>query len=104
MEWYHRIFLVLKITFIILYTLTKFGFFSNEPELEYVIEDIIKLMVAIFCLYLFWPFRSKFQIKKHDRYFGFSAGIFMLISMKIFKKIFKKNNYVYNLINILQNN
>lgn len=100
MEWYHRVFLGLKITFVILYILTKIRFFSFEPEIEYVLEDIIKLMVAIFCLYLFWPFRSKFQIKKHDRYFGFSAGVFMLISMKIFKK----NNYFYNLINILQNN
>jgi hypothetical protein len=99
MEWYHKVFLFLKIIFIILFILTKFHIFYTEPEIEYIIEDIIKLMVCIFCLYLFWPFRSNYQIKKHDRYFGFSAGVFLIISMKIFKK----NNYIYNLLNILQN-
>ena len=98
MEWYHKVFIALKITFVFLYVLTKFHFFSNEPEIEYFIEDLIKLMVSIFCLYLFWPFRSKYQIKKHDRYFGFSAGVFMLISMKVFNK----HNYIYNLLNIFQ--
>ena len=99
MEWYHKVFLVLKVAFVSLYVLTKFHIFSSEPEIEYIIEDIIKLMVCIFCLYLFWPFRSKYQIKKHDRYFGFSAGVFMLISMKIFNK----NSYINTLMNVIQN-
>ena len=98
MEWYHKVFLVLKVAFVSV-CINKISYFSSEPEIEYIIEDIIKLMVCIFCLYLFWPFRSKYQIKKHDRYFGFSAGVFMLISMKIFNR----NNYINSLINIIQN-
>ena len=99
MEWYHKIFIVLKITLIVFYILTKLHIISNEVEVEYLIEDSLKIMVCIFCLYLFWPFRSKYQIKKHDRYFGFSAGVFMLISLKIFNK----NNYFFTLINIIKN-
>ena len=99
MNWYHKIFIVLKTTLIFFYILTKLHILSNEPEIEYLIEDSIKIMVCIFCLYLFWPFRSKYQIKKHDRYFGFSAGIFMLISLKIFNK----NNYFFTLINMIKN-
>tara|TARA_Y100000591_G_C21565658_1_gene560840 strand:- start:91 stop:477 length:387 start_codon:yes stop_codon:yes gene_type:complete len=99
MEWYHKIFIVLKITLIVFYILTKLHIISNEVEVEYLIEDSLKIMVCIFCLYLFWPFRSKYQIKKHDRYFGFSAGVFMLISLKIFNK----NNYFFTLINMIKN-
>ena len=95
MKWYHKVFLILKITFIILYLLSKFKILSSQPEIEFLIEDTIKIMVTIFCLYIFWPFRSKYQIKKHDRYFGFSAGIFLLISMKVFSPY----NYLYNLYN-----
>lgn len=90
MEWYHKLYLLLKISFIVIYILVRARFFKTEPEIEYLIEDIIKVMVTFFCLYIFWPFRQKYQIKKHDRYFGFSAGIFLLISAKIFKS----NNYV----------
>ena len=90
MEWYHKLFLFLKLSFVLIYILVRVKFFKTEPEIEYLIEDIIKVMVTFFCLYIFWPFRQKYQIKKHDRYFGFSAGIFLLISAKLFKS----NNYV----------
>ena len=66
MEWYHKIFLILKILFIFFYVITKFVVIPYHIEIEYVIEDMIKLMVCIFSLYLFWPFRSKYQIKKHN--------------------------------------
>ena len=99
MKWYHKFFIILKITFILLYVLGKFKFLSIQPEFEYLIEDTIKLMVTIFSLYIFWPFRSKYQIKKHDRYFGFSAGIFLLISMKAFSPY----SYLDNLYNYFNN-
>ena len=95
MEWYHKLFLLLKVSFIVIYFLVRVKIFKTEPEIEFLIEDIIKVMVTFFCLYIFWPFRQKYQIKKHDRYFGFSAGIFLLISAKIFKS----NNYV----NVIRN-
>lgn len=95
MEWYHKLFLLLKVSFVAIYVLVRVKFFKTEPEIEFLIEDIIKVMVTFFCLYIFWPFRQKYQIKKHDRYFGFSAGIFLLISAKIFKS----NNYV----NVIRN-
>jgi len=95
MKWYHKTFLILKLIFIVIYLLTKFKILFNEPEIEYLVEDTIKIMVTIFCLYIFWPFRSKYQIKKHDRYFGFSAGIFLLISLKALSPY----NYLHNLYN-----
>ena len=95
MEWYHKLYLFLKISFLVIYILVRAKFLKTEPEIEFLIEDVIKIMVTFFCLYIFWPFRQKYQIKKHDRYFGFSAGVFLLISAKIFKS----NNY----INVIRN-
>jgi len=96
MDWYHKLYLFLKISFLFIYILVRVKVFKTEPEIEFLIEDIIKFMVMFFCLYIFWPFRQKYQIKKHDRYFGFSAGLFLLMSAKIFKS----NNYMQVLQNL----
>tara|TARA_B110000967_G_C18881997_1_gene561608 strand:- start:268 stop:570 length:303 start_codon:yes stop_codon:yes gene_type:complete len=96
MELYHKLYLFLKIGFVFVYLLVRIKILKTEPEIEFLLEDIIKFMVTFFCLYIFWPFRRKYQIKKHDRYFGFSAGIFLLISTKIFKS----NNYIPVLQNL----
>lgn len=97
MGFYHKIFLVLKVSFIFIYILVKLNILKTEPEIEYVIEDLLKAMVIIFCLYIFWPFRKKYQIKKEDRYFAFSAAIFLLTSFKILYK----NSYWKALMNML---
>ncbi len=82
MEWYHKVFVFLKVTFLFIFVLVKIRILKTEPEIEILIEDFLKAMVTVFCLYLFWPFRQKYQIKKEDRYFGFSAGVFLLLSSK----------------------
>ena len=78
--------------------MVKINIIKTEPEIMHLLEDIIQVMVVIFCLYLFWPFRKKYQIKKHDRDFGFAAGLFMLSSLDIFKG----NSYFYPLKNLIE--
>jgi len=86
MELYHKIFLYLKYLLYIIYILLKIKIIDSPPEIMFFVEDLIKLMITFFCLYIFWPFRKKYQIKKHDRDFGFAAGLFMLTSLKMFEK------------------
>ena len=92
---YHKIFLYLKYISFTFYILLKVGILEKEPYFVYLLEDFIKIFIAVFCIYLFWPFRKKYQVGEHDRAFAFSAGLFLLTSLDIFKnnsyiKIFKK--------------
>jgi len=85
MELYHKVFVYLKYFLYSIYLLLKIKIIHSPPELMFLLEDIIKLMITFFCIYIFWPFRKKYQIKKHDRDFGFAAGLFMLTSLKMFE-------------------
>ena len=85
MEIYHKVYLYLKYLLYAFYVLLKIKIIKSPPEIMFLVEDVIKLMITFFCIYIFWPFRKKYQIKKHDRDFGFAAGLFMLTSLKMFE-------------------
>jgi len=82
---FYEIFKYLKYLSIFFYISLKIGFFKSEVTIMHLLEDFIKVLVAIFCIYIFWPFRKKHVINKHDIGIGFSAGLFLLASLDFFK-------------------
>ena len=94
----YSIFKYLKYLSIILYILLKFGIFKSEAIVLHKLEEFIKILVAIFCIYIFWPFRKKFHIHEHDRGIGFSAGLFLLASLKDLKH----NHYFHYFKNLFE--
>ena len=97
----YEIFKYLKYLSIFFYISVKIGFFKSEVTVMHLLEDFIQILVAIFCVYIFWPFRKKHLINKHDIGIGFSAGLFLLASLDIFKhnKYFK---YFKNLLELAE--
>ena len=87
MQIHHALFIVLKTCFLVIYLLVKFNILPAEPRIEFIIEDLLKLLVIIATLYIFSPFRKKFTIHKHDRYFAFCAAFFLLASFKLLNKL-----------------
>ena len=93
MEFYHKVYLFLKLFLLMIYISLKIGILEQQPGITIFVEDAIKIMITFFCIYLFWPFRKKYQIKKHDRDFGFAAGLFMFFNLKLFESV-NHNSYL----------
>jgi hypothetical protein len=93
----HIIFNWINNIFLVIYLLVKFKIINTPLFYEYLLEDFLKLIVVFFCITLFSPFRKVEVINHHDRIFGFSAGIFLLLSLQIVKN----NSYLNAIIDRL---
>lgn len=63
------------------------GFLKKYEHFYEVLDEIFKLFVSLFSIYLFNPFSKDKKITLADYYFAFIAGVLLLTSVD-FKLIF----------------
>jgi hypothetical protein len=91
LKFYHIIFIIFKILILLLYFLMLIGYLDTHIinkslntdiiDFEKNIEKVFKIFLGITSIYLFFPTKDNIILTKHDKAFGVSSGILLLISV-----------------------
>ena len=84
MRAYHKIFVVLKVTIVILFLISKLHISNYSHHLEEVVEDIFSVYVALVIIFVFWPWAER-RFDKHDKMLVLSAGTLLLLTKNYYK-------------------
>jgi hypothetical protein len=102
MRAYHKIFVVLKVTIVILFLISKLHISNYSHHLEEVVEDIFAVYVALVVIFIFWPWAER-KFDKHDKMLVLSAGTLLLLTknyFKLYEEVSTLLKYVYMSIKI----
>jgi cell division protein FtsW (lipid II flippase) len=87
MEIHHKILFVFKLFIVSFFIVYELGFLEEYKKYYDFIDELFKLFVAIFCMYLFNPFEKNKKISEYDHYFAFVAGALLLVNVKFLDTI-----------------
>lgn len=92
-KWHQKLYYFISYLLITSYIIASFGIYSLDPNYLKLMQDIIKIYIAINLILRFNPY-YKLELNKNNyefnRRIAFSSGIFLLISSGIF-------SYFYNI-------
>lgn len=87
MELRHIFIYLAKIVLFSIFVVNKLGYFKNHLDSKYI-EDLFSFSLALFTLYLFYPFRKELiEIDYEDRLLLFGIGFVLLYEID-YKNIF----------------
>ena len=84
MKTYHKIFVVLKVSIVLLFLISKLHISNYSHHLEEVVEDIFAVYVALVVMFVFWPWAER-KFDKHDKMLVLSAGTLLLLTKNYYK-------------------
>ena len=95
MELRHILMYIIKIILFVIFVLNKFDYFKNKFDSQYI-EDIFSFFLALFTLYLFYPFRKDvIEINYEDRLLLFGIGFVLLYDID-YKNIFNTTIHFFS--------
>lgn len=81
---YQNFLLSIKILFLALMIMEKVGILPSEAPVVLIVEDIFKVLLSLYLMYVFFPKRKQpIELNGHDYLLMFVAGILLISSVSL---------------------
>ena len=94
----YQYFFILSKTVILMMILLNTLYETNYRDIfTEFLENIFAIYLGVLLIFLFWPYKKKLSLDKHDRLIAFSGGILLIIT-KNYNTIAKEIRILVNQI------